>query len=105
MSLIPQQLFQMMMLRRFLTLQYMMLLNQNIMMLESSIAATPFDQPSCFATGTGLLGLAAITANQISTGPGTDQKADTAGRKSRHASAAELQVLARYQSQPSCPVN
>jgi len=61
---------------------------------KGSIAAAAFDKPSCVAAGAGWLGLAAITANQISTFWGTDRKADTAGRTSRHATAAQLHVLA-----------
>src|SRR6056297_2529902 len=60
---------------------------------KCSIVAAALDEPSCFATGTGPVGLAAITANQISTGAGTDRKADATGRTSRHANAARLHML------------
>jgi len=61
---------------------------------KCSIAAAPFDKPSCVTTGAGLLALAAITTNHFSTGFGTDREADTAGRTSRHATAAQLHMLA-----------
>ena len=61
---------------------------------KSSISAAPFNKPSSVAAGAGPLALAAITTNQVSTGPRTDRKTDTAGRASRHASAAQFDMLA-----------
>src|SRR6056297_181390 len=60
---------------------------------KGSIAAAAFDKPSCVAAGAGWLGLAAITANQISTFWGTDRKAHTAGRTGRHSAAAQFHML------------
>ena len=73
---------------------------------KCSIAAAPFYKPSCVATRTSWLGLAAITTNQISTDLGTDREADTTGRTSRHATAAQLHMLAAIPVAPvlSCHV-